>query len=78
MSELKQKIINALENLEYYDVVNENCESLEAELIAKFEEEFEEKIRKHRNQIVLDVCEQIELGYHRDPRSVIPNITIKL
>ena len=34
MSELKQKVINALENLEYYDVVNENCESLEAELIA--------------------------------------------
>ena len=34
MSELKQKIINALKNLEYYDVVNENCESLEAELIA--------------------------------------------
>ena len=33
MSELKQKVINALENLEYYDVVNENCESLEAELI---------------------------------------------
>ena len=31
---LKQKVINALENLEYYDVVNENCESLEAELIA--------------------------------------------
>lgn len=34
MSELKKKVINALENLEYYDVVNENCESLEAELIA--------------------------------------------
>jgi hypothetical protein len=54
------------------------AEELEAELIAKFEEEFEEKIRKRRNQIVLDVCEQIELGYHRDPRSVIPSITIKL
>ena len=34
MSELKKKVINALENLEYYDVVNENCESLEAQLIA--------------------------------------------
>ena len=34
MRELKQKVINALENLEYYDIVNENCESLEAELIA--------------------------------------------
>ncbi len=34
MSELKQKVINALENLDYYDIVNENCESLEAELIA--------------------------------------------
>ena len=54
------------------------AEKLEAELIAKFKEEFEEKIRKHRNQIVLDVCEQIELGYHRDPRSIIPSITIKL
>ncbi len=54
------------------------AKELEEELIQKFEEEFEEKIRKHRNQIVLDVCEQIELGYHRDPRSVIPNITIKL
>lgn len=31
---LRQKVINALENLEYYDVVNENDESLEAELIA--------------------------------------------
>ena len=34
MSELKKNVINALENLEYYDVVNENCESLEAQLIA--------------------------------------------
>lgn len=34
MSGLKKKIINALENLEYHDVVNEKCESLEAELIA--------------------------------------------
>ena len=31
---LRQKVINALENLEYYDVVNENAESLEVELIA--------------------------------------------
>ena len=34
MSELKKKVIKALENLEYYDVVNENCERLEAQLIA--------------------------------------------
>lgn len=34
MNELKQKVIKTLENLEYYDVVNENCECLEAELIA--------------------------------------------
>ena len=34
MNELKRKLINGLENLEYYDVVNENCEMLEAELIA--------------------------------------------
>ena len=34
MCELKRKVINALENLEYYDVVNENCENFEAELIA--------------------------------------------
>lgn len=34
MTELRQKVINALENLEYYDIVNENCERLEAELIA--------------------------------------------
>ena len=54
------------------------AEELEEELIQKFEEEFEEKLRKHRNKIVLDVCEQIELGYYRDPRAVIPQITIKL
>ena len=35
MRELKQKVINALENLEYYDVVNERCESLEVELITE-------------------------------------------
>lgn len=34
MNELREKVIAALENLEYYDVVNENCEMLEAELIA--------------------------------------------
>ena len=34
MSELKQKVINALEALNYYDVVNENSESLNSELIA--------------------------------------------
>ena len=31
---LREKVIEVLENLEYYDVVNEQCESLEAELIA--------------------------------------------
>ena len=34
MSELKKKVIKALGNLAYYDVVNENCERLEAQLIA--------------------------------------------
>lgn len=31
---VRKKVITALENLEYYDVVNENCESIEVELIA--------------------------------------------
>lgn len=53
-------------------------EELEKELIKKYKEEFEEKIRNHRREVVLKVCDQIELGYSTDLRSVIPNITIKI
>ena len=51
---------------------------LEEQLIKKYKEEFEKKIRSHRREVVLKVCDQIELGYSTDPRTVIPNITIKL
>lgn len=51
---------------------------LEEQLIKKYEEEFEEKIRNHRREVVSKVCDQIELEYSRDLRSVIPNITIKI
>lgn len=53
-------------------------EELEKQLIKKYEEEFEEKIRNHRREVVLKVCDQIELEYSRDLRSAIPNITIKI
>lgn len=53
-------------------------EELEKQLIKKYEEEFKEKIRNHRREVVLKVCDQIELEYSRDLRSVIPNITIKI
>lgn len=53
-------------------------EELEKQLIKKYEEEFKEKIRNHRREVVLKVCDQIGLEYSRDLRSVIPNITIKI
>ena len=56
---------------------------LEEQLIKKYEEEFEEKIIGNFIDEYLagrtpNPCDQIELEYSRDLRSVIPNITIKL